>query len=96
MTRPPSAQCRLASPCVVGNEPRSVCGAVQSSVPAPVAASAVQSDHAWCRGSRKGGAAPPVPGRRTKTRRLPSGEKRGLESREVLGAIQRIGVASSW
>ena len=35
---------------------------------------------------RTGSGAPPFPGRRTKAMRFPSGDQRGLESREVDGA----------
>src|SRR6185295_19525593 len=89
--RPAAAQCRFVSPCVVGGEPRSVNGLFQSCCPSPVVASAVQMDHACARRSSTGSGAPPFPGRRVKAMRLPSGDHRGLESREVDGARYTMG-----
>ena len=92
--RPEAAQWRFVPPCVVGGEPRSVAGLFQTCRPSPVAASAVQIDHACGRGSSMGSGAPPAPGRRTKARERPSGDQRGEESRPVEGASQSIGVCS--
>jgi len=47
--------------------------------------------HGTCFGWRIGAGAPPVPGRRTNATRVPSGDQRGEESREVDGASQRMG-----
>src|SRR4029434_4651769 len=51
-------------------------------------------DQACGRCSRIGSGAPPVPGRLTNTIRFPSGDQRGLESREGDGARYRICVVS--
>ena len=61
---------------------RSVSGACHSRVARPVVASPVQMPHGWWRRSSTGSGAPPMPGRRTNATRLPSGDQRGLPSRD--------------
>ena len=92
--RPPAAQCRFVPPSVEGTEPGRVSGDFQSRFASPLAASAVQIAHGVGRGNSTGSGAPPVPGRRTKARRRPSGDQRGEPSREVEGAIQTMGAVS--
>src|SRR2546423_4369279 len=92
--RPSAAQCRFASPCVSGYDPRAVFGASQSRVAAPVDASAVQIDHGTFRSLRSESGAPPLPSVRTNATRFPSGDQRGEKSRALDGPSQSIGVES--
>jgi hypothetical protein len=72
-------------------DPRSVSGAFHTCRAVAAATSPTQTLHGWWRAPSEGAGAPPVPGRRTNAMRAPSGDQRGLPSREVLGAIHVIG-----
>src|SRR5688500_9575584 len=90
-----AAQCRFAPPCVDGTEALSVVSLAQRCVALPVLTSAIQRLHGAGLNSSIEPGAPPLPARRAKTRRVPSGDQRGDQSRLVLGAIHLMGVAES-
>ena len=77
-----------------GTEPRGVSGLCQRFHALSLVASASQIAHGLGRSTSAESGAPPLPARRTKAMRVPSGDQRGEPSRAVAGAIQWIGVES--